>query len=241
MMNSKKSAYLHTSEIIQIADGIVKQYYGKRTPQKVDVDAIAVKVLKQNVIYESIAEANPNQLGFTADGKTPLCVWRDRRVAKVVFQAGTIVLDRYLLRPDMELRRRFVLAHELSHTILARTDPLHHAACFHTEQINVENSPLEQLRPCMAFSELQANTMAGCILLTSDALKQTVKKVFGTEKINSYGKRLFLPQDVEKLYRIAEAKGVSYTTLCIQLEACDLLNVGSVEEYLRKTGVTIGN
>lgn len=240
-MNSQKSTYLHTSEIIQIADGIVKQYYGKRTPHKVDVDAIAVKVLKQNILYESFAEANPDKIAFTADGKTPLCVWKGGKVERTLFPANTIVLDRFLMAPKRETRRRFILAHELSHIILSRTDPQHRAAGFHTEQCSVGDYSLTQLRECLAFSEVQANAMAGSILLTSDALKQVVKKAFGSDRITSYGKRLFLPKDVEKLHKIAAAKGVSYTTLCIQLEACNLLNVGSVEEYLQKTGVTDGS
>ncbi len=240
-MNNKKNTYLHTSEIIQIADGIVKQYYGKRVPQKVDVDAIAVKVLKQNILYESFAEANRDKIAFAADGKTPLCIWRAGKVERTLFPANTIVLDRFLMAPERETHRRFILAHEISHIILSRTDPQHHAARFHTEQNSVGAYSLAQLHECLAFSEVQANAMAGSILLTSDALKQVVKKAFGRDRITSYGKRLFLPKDVEKLHRIADAKGVSYTTLCIQLEACNLLNVRSVEEYLQKTGVTDGS
>ncbi|MBQ6430855.1 MAG: ImmA/IrrE family metallo-endopeptidase [Oscillospiraceae bacterium] len=240
-MKNMKSAYLHTSEIIQIADGIVKRYYGKRVPQKVDVDAIAVNVLKQNILYESFAEANLDKIAFAADGQTPLRVWKGGKVERTLFPANTIVLERFLMAPERETLRRFILAHELSHIILSRTDPQHHVACFHTEQNSVGDYSLAQLHECLAFSEVQANAMAGSILLTSDALKQVVKKAFGSDRITSYGKRLFLPKDVEKLHRIADAKGVSYTTLCIQLEACNLLNVRSVEEYLQKTGVTDGS
>lgn len=240
MINMKKP-YLHTSEIIQIADGIVKQYYGNKIPQKVDVDAIAVKVLKQNILYESFAESNPDKMGFTADGSSPLCIWKGGKVVWVVFPADTIVLDRFLLKPAMEMRRRFTLAHEISHIILSKTDPLHHAACFHTEQSSIGEYSIEELRGCLTYSELQANNMAGSILLMSDSLKLAVKKTFGANKVNSYGKRLFLPRDAEKLRKIAEAKGVSYTTLCIQLEACNLLNIGSIEAYLRLTGVTNGS
>lgn len=239
-MKNLKSAYLHTSEIIQIADGIVKQYYGKRTPQKVDVDAIAVKVLKQNILYESFAEANPDKIAFTSDGKTPLCVWKGGKVERTLFPANTIVLERFLMAPERETRRRFILAHELSHIILSRTDPQHHAACFHTEQRSIGDYSVAQLHECFAFSEVQANMMAGSILLPSDALKQIIKKAFGTDRITSYGKRLFFPKDVEKLHKIAESKGVSFTTLCIQLEVCNLLSAGSVEDYLRLTGVTNG-
>lgn len=240
-MKNEKRTYLHNSEIIQIADGIVKQYYGRKVPQKVDVDAIAVKVLKQNVLYESFAESNPDKMGFTADGSSPLCIWKGGEVVNAVFPAETVVLDRYLLKPEMETRRRFALAHEISHIILSKTDPLHHVARFYSEQSNIEDYSIEELRGCLTYSELQANNMAGSILLMSDSLKLAVKKTFGANKVNSYGKRLFLPRDAEKLRKIAEAKGVSYTTLCIQLEACNLLNIGSIEAYLRLTGVTNGS
>lgn len=235
------NVYLHASEIIQIADGIVKQYYGKQVPQKVDVDAIAVTVLKQNVLYESLAEANPDKIAFTADGRTPLCIWKEGKVVRSVFPKNTIILDRFLLAPERETHRRFILAHELSHIILSRTDPLHHAACFHTEQCSIGDYSIEQFRECLTFNELQANAMAGSLLLPSASLKQIVKRVFGAERVTSYGKRLFLPMDAEKLHRIADIKCVSYTTLCIQLEACNLLKVESVEDYLKMTGVTNGS
>ena len=226
--------YISNKEIEQLAEGLVHVTYGKPPPQYIDVDAIAA-YLKLTVVYESIAEDDPDKIGFVSDGKTPLTVYRDGKKVKVVYPKNTIVLERFLLAPTEAARRRFVLAHEIAHIILGRADPLHTAACFNRVHDTERQYNLAELRERMTLSECQANNMAACMLMSRPSLADAVRKHFRRKQIPVYGENVFLPKMKPVIQKMTEEFGVSYTALIIQLRKYGLLEQRDMTEYFEKT------
>ena len=121
--------FISNKEIFEIAEGLVRTFSNGSPPKMVDIDEISARLCVP-VMYESFAESEQDKVGYLSDGKKPLTVWRNNRRIAVVFPMDTIVLDSFLLRPEENTRRRFVLAHELSHKIINSADPTRSAACF---------------------------------------------------------------------------------------------------------------
>ena len=137
--------FISNKEIEQLAEGLVSVTCGKSPPKTVDIEAIAA-YLGLPVIYERIKEEDMDKIGFVSDGVTPLAVLRDGKKIGVIFPKDTIVLERFLLEPQENARRRFVLAHEISHVVLNRADPLHTAACFNRVYDTERSYSLDELR-----------------------------------------------------------------------------------------------
>ena len=55
------------------------------------------------MVYEQIAENDPDKIGFASDGVRPLVV-----KSSVIFPKDTVVLETLLLNPSKKTRRRFV-------------------------------------------------------------------------------------------------------------------------------------
>ena len=121
--------YVSNREIEQIAEGLVHVACGKSPPKRIDIDAVAA-YLELTVRYEKFAESDPDKIGFTSDGTSALTVFRNGKKQRIVFPKETIVLDSFLQYPCESSRRRFTLAHEISHILLNRADPTHAAPCF---------------------------------------------------------------------------------------------------------------
>ena len=99
--------YISNKEIEQIAEGLVQVSCGEPPPKYIDIDGIAA-YLGITVVYEQIAENDPDKIGFASDGVRPLVVWRNGRKSSVIFPKDTVVLETLLLNPSKKTRRRFV-------------------------------------------------------------------------------------------------------------------------------------
>lgn len=117
--------YLSYAEADELCDGMIRQYIGKDAPIPafIDIDGFVMDFLHCRIIYETFAEDDRDKVGFTGDGKTPLRVRRNSMVGTIVLPPNTVVLERFLLRPEEEKRRRFVLGHEAGHIIANRINP----------------------------------------------------------------------------------------------------------------------
>lgn len=233
--------YMSNQDIIQIAEGVVDGYYSGSPPPCIDVDKIATNYLGLNVLYEKFAENDLDKLGFTADGESPLRVRREGRTVPCIYPKDTIILDCCLLLPEMETKRRFTLAHEIAHVLLSRTDPAHHAACFHCEFDSERSYSVEDLKLRFGLGESQASSMGAFILMPRSSLMKNIQHWFHANKIPVYGNRLFLPETKLILQKLASQMVVSNTALVIQLDKCNYLEQRKMEEYFRLAGIIRGN
>lgn len=88
-------------------------------------------------------------------------------IGSVVFPPNTVVLERSLLRPEEEKRRRFILGHEAGHIISNRINPdtPKNHACFHRVFDSEREYDAAELTERYHVSEWQANTFsAGQVL-----------------------------------------------------------------------------
>ena len=116
--------FISNKEIEEIASGLIQAACGSLASGPIDIDGIA-RFLNLQVQYEQIAEDDQDKIGFVSNGTYPLCVRRQNQKVGIVFPKDTIILDTFLRRPSENCRRRFVLAHEISHILINRADPLH--------------------------------------------------------------------------------------------------------------------
>jgi hypothetical protein len=226
--------YISNKEIEQIAEGLVQVSCGEPPPKYIDIDGIAA-YLGITVVYEQIAENDPDRIGFASDGVRPLAVWRDGKKVNVLFPRNTVVLETLLLNPSENNRRRFVLAHEISHILIWRADPLRTAACFNSIYDTERTYSLDELHERMSLEECQANAMAAMILMPRVVLTDSVRRHLRRKTIPVYGDCIFLPKMKPALQKMSVELGVSYSSMLIQLRKYNLLEKRSMEEYFKKT------
>ena len=145
----------------------------ERSRPYVDILALA-KSFGLTVRYDSFAEADATKDGFLSNGIDPLKVWRNGKRTDKVFPDGTIVIDRYLKEPGRENRLRYTIAHELAHHI----NSVHQTSgCFHSEFDSERTYSNIEFRKMFNISEMQANNLAGILLLPASKLQIVFREV----------------------------------------------------------------
>lgn len=224
--------YISNKEIAQLAKSLVHISCGQPPPKFIDIDAIA-EYLGLTVLYEKFAEDDQDKIGFASDGKNALTVIRDGRKQRMVFPKNTIVLERFLLYPIENNRRRFTLAHEIGHLLINHADPMHTAPCFNRVYDTERTYSMDELHERMNLGECQANAMAAMILMPEEVLAASVYRYFRRKKIPVYGDCVFLPKMKPILQKMSEELGVSYTAMLIQLRKYDFLEDRDMSEYFK--------
>lgn len=166
----------------------------------------------------------------------PLRVSDGGVVEQRVYPKYTVVLEKYLLRPGEEARRRFTLAHEAGHIIASQLDP-HANACFHRDIDTERLYTAEELRQRMSLSEWQANMLAGCLLMPRFIVKNALIQYNNGRKLPVYGTSVFRPREKEILGQMTRRLGVSRTALTIRLR--DLGAFQYLNEYAKESALMI--
>lgn len=227
--------FISQAEIEELCEAMLRQHLGQEEPipQSVDIDGFVQNYLKCRILYETFAEADPNKIGFTGDGRAPLKIKRDGQALSVVFPFKTIVLDRYLLRPEEHTHRRFTLGHEAGHLISMRINP-ESAACFHRTHDRERTYSLQEMQEIYSISEWQANTFSASLLMPRSVMYETLKRFNGGKRLPVYGETVFHPREKVILQKMADALEVSYTALVIRLRGLGMLNHHDISEYIEK-------
>lgn len=148
--------YISRAEADELCDELIRQFMGDTDHELcVDIDCFVTHYLRCPVVYENFAEDDPDKIGFASDGVQPLRVRTNGRTLEQVYPQRTIVLDRVLLNPGEEYRRRFTIAHEAGHIIASRMDPNVHAG-FHRVHDECRLYTAEELRQRLNIAEWQA-------------------------------------------------------------------------------------
>ena len=227
--------YISRAEAEELCDGLIQQYVGDATavPSWVDIDAFARDFLKCTILYESIAEEDKDIIGFTGDGKRSIIVIKNGNPKAVIYPRNTIVLDKYLLNPNEQCHRRFVLGHEVGHIIANRIDP-ESPACFHhcMDRERTEYT-IQDLKERYSIVEWQANMIAASLLMPRYIMKNALNRFNGGRRLPIYGEHIFHPREKTILEKMAKSLQVSYTALIIRLKELDMLNKHDVSEYIQ--------
>lgn len=224
------TTFLTVNEIEELAESLIRRFYARRRelPDAVDIDAFVTRFLKLCVEYHAFAEGDSDKIGFISDGVSPLWIYRGGAAPKV-FPKGTIVLEKELLTPREEKRRRFTLAHEASHYLMDRTVA---TASFHREYDSDRAYSPQELRELLSFRESQMDRMGSALLMPRFLMKHTVDKFTAGNPVSIYGDNLISLEDKLLVQRMADTMGVSYTAFFIRLKQLGLYKRRSAEEFI---------
>ncbi len=227
--------YISQAEAEELCEAMLRQYLGRDAPmsQSVDIDGFVRDYLKCTILYENFAEDDPNKIGFAGNGRTPLKIRRDGQTVSVVFPFKTIVLDRYLLRPEEHTHRRFTLGHEAGHIISMRINP-DSAACFHRTHDREREYTLKEMQEMYNIGEWQANTFSASLLMPRPVMREALQRFNGGKRLPVYGETVFHPREKVILQKMAASLDVSFTALVIRLRGLGMLNYHDISEYIKK-------
>ena len=225
--------FISNKEIEEIAYGLIQVTCGTPASGPIDIDGIA-RFLNLQVQYEQIAEDDQDKSGFVSNGTYPLCVRRQNESVGIVFPKDTIILDAFLRRPSENCRRRFVLAHEISHILINRADPLHNPACFDREYDSERQYSFQELQERLNLGECQANAMAAMLLMPMPLLQNTLRRHLHRSRLPVYGECVLLPSTKPAIHTMADELGVSFSALLIQLKKYNLVDYRNITEYFQK-------
>ncbi|MDY3218520.1 MAG: ImmA/IrrE family metallo-endopeptidase [Candidatus Fimivivens sp.] len=227
--------FLSRKEADELGDALVREYTGNNAESAlfVDVDGLVTEFLRCKVLYEAFAEDDMDKIGFSSDGITPLSVCREGKTVQAVFPRNTIVLEKSLLEPSEQFRRRFTLAHEAGHMIAAKLNPEQEAG-FQRVYDGERLYTAEELRTRFSIGEWQANTIAAALLMPTFLIKSLLQKYNNGQNILVYGNSVFAPREKSILQKMSDTLGVSYTALVIRLRDLSALDFHPIEEYVVK-------
>lgn len=206
-----------------------------------DIDGFA-RSLGLNVIYEDFAEDDQTKNGFCADGISPLRVLRGGKPISIVFPSGTIVLERYLLSPGEEKRRRFALAHEVAHLLLDKMTGMKTVSCFHSEFDIDQTLTPERMDRLFSMNEVCTSRLGAAILMPRSMVMDVLKKYNNGKPLRCYDGNVFACEDRKKALKMADTLSVSFAALVNRLRELNLLDYHPIDEYIAESmrqGVSI--
>lgn len=224
-------------ELDTLGAALVRDYFRKThrwNSMSLDIEGFIKDYLCLDVVYESFAEDDKSKIGFSADGRTPLLVYKDGNPNVVIYPKDTLVIDRFLQRNEESGRKRFTLAHEAAHSILNRHVPMQMAAGFRSDYDSETDYSREDLRRIFSMNEAFANRLGAALLMPLFLVEKAKKKYCGDAKILCYDGGVFAQKEKLSIQRMADALGVNYTALVTRLKELNLLDVHPVDEYLKK-------
>lgn len=227
--------YISRAEADELCDELIRQFLGGNTKNvySVDIDGLVSVVLKCPIVYATYAEEDFDKNGFTSDGVTPLRVLDCGEVTERVYPRFTIVLEKYLLRPGEEARRRFTLAHEAGH-ILASCLDSNVQAWFHRDIDTERFYTAKELHQRMSIAECQANMIAAALLMPRFLLKDALCELNGGRKLAVYGTTVFRSRERGILEKMARRLNVSRTALMIRLRDLGAFQYHDISEFVQE-------
>ncbi len=228
--------YISRAEADELCDGLIQQYVGNgaQVPTSINIDGFIRDFLRCTVVYESFAEEDRDRIGFTSDGKRPLRILKNGKVKEIVYPRNTIVLDKYLLYPNEDNHRRFVLSHEVGHILAGRINPDSPACFHHFNDRERTKYTLDDMKERYSMNEWQANIIGAALLMPRFVMINTLKRFNGGRRLPVYGENIFHPREKVILCKMANALQVSYTALVIRLRDLGMLNRHNLSEYIQK-------
>ena len=223
-------------ELDVLGEGLVKDY-AKKTHRSnamcLDIEGFITDYLGLSIAYEDIAEEDKSKIGFLSDGKSPLLVTRDKEETFVTFPKWTIVIDRFLTRDSESAKKRFTLAHEAAHAILAKHIPLQAGGCFQNEFDKTIPYSKEDIRRMFSLNEACANRLGAAILMPEYRMDRALKKYNDGNRVLCYG-GVFPQKEKLQIRKMANALGVSTSAMSNRLRELKLLDNQPLDQYIRE-------
>ena len=210
--------FTSNDEIENLCEAMIKDFFKSRhytNVMCVDIEAFVKEYLGVPIVYETFAEDDPG---------------------RVVFPARTAVIEKFLLNQKESARKRFSIAHEGAHDILAHHVPIQAspAAAFHSEFDPEMTYSHDMLKEILSINECFSNRAAACLLMPGFLVMRVLKKHNNSKRIILYGDCILSQDQKLLIQKMADTMGVSFTAFYMRLKELDLFDRRLVEEYLRK-------
>ena len=233
--------FISNEEMECLCEAMIKDFFKSKHYTNglcVDIEAFVTEYLKLPIVYDSFAEPDPGRIGYLSDGIRALQVQRNGKTEEIIYPARTVVLERFLLDPSENTKRRFTIAHEGAHEMLNRHVPIQNQpmAAFHSEYDNSfdYSSNLNMLKDMMTLNEYCANRAAACFLMPRFLVYRALKHYKISKPLVLYDGGI-PSQDVKlTIQKMADDMGVSYTACFNRLKELRLFEFRPVEEYIHQ-------
>ncbi|MCD8100407.1 MAG: ImmA/IrrE family metallo-endopeptidase [Oscillospiraceae bacterium] len=224
------------AELEEVGESLIRAYIGSKEPPPncVDIEGFIVDYLHLPIVYANIAEEDRDKIGFVSDGKYPLAVYEQQRKVKHIYPAGTIVIDRYLLRADKSGQRRFTLAHEAAHVIFERMSPTAAGPCFNRFFDKEQEYSIEELREHFNACETRTDRLASVLLMPRFMVEQTLQSFRQGQPIRRYGGTVMSRDDKLSVQKMADSIGASFSAFLIRLKELGFIEYRDISEYIAK-------
>ena len=196
-----------------------------------DIEGFITDYLGLASVYESFAEKDSSKIGFLSNGIDPLLVYRNGTATPIVFPKDTIVVERYLLKPEESSRKRFTLAHEAAHKVMERHVPMQNA-CFHSEYDAEANYSEEDFRRIFSLNENLTNRLGAAIIMPGFLVAKALRYYNNSQKLRCYQGMVLAPDDKVSAQKMADSLGVSYSAFLNRLKELSLLDMRPLSEYI---------
>ncbi len=229
-----KKKEISLCELDEIGEQLERDYIAGREGMNADcfdIEGFTREYLELDIRDEWIAEDDPDVIGFLADGEDHLTVLRNGKPESVVFPKGTVVLDRSLLRRGQSGRRRFTMAHEAAHEVLGRLYQRQGSGrCRRNLSVYEGHDPAER----RDYGEVQADRLGAAYMMSGTRLRMNLAKYHDGKPVICYGSGVIPLHEKRAIQKMANAMGVSYTALLIQLKEQDLIEYRPMDEFSRE-------
>lgn len=146
-------------------------------------------------------------------------------------------MEKALLNPCEETRRRFTLAHETGHYLVDRAIT---TASFRREYDREYPYSTQDLREIFSFRENPMDRMAAAVLMPEFMMRNILDKYTSGNPISVYANNLVSLEDKLLVHRMSEAMRVSYTAFFIRLQQLGQYNSRSVDDFITQE-IHLGN
>ena len=208
-------------EIENLCEALIKDFMKRKhytNAHCVDIEAFVTEYLGIPIVYETFAEPDPGRIGFLSDGFRPIWVMRGNQKVQVLYPAGTAVIENYLQRPSEIGKKRFTIAHEGAHFVIAKHIPAQTNAAFHSEFDGEMTYTQDMLHEMMSINEAFTNRAAACFLMPLFLVAYDGYVMAQDQKII--------------VQKMADAMGVNYSPLFTRLKELNLIDLHHIDEYL---------
>ena len=227
---------ISNQEADEIGEEYARMIYSKSPNDSlcVDIDGLATEVLGLKVIYETFYGKDMDKEGFLADGSTAISITRNGQVSTVVFPWKTVVLDTELLKPEKSSRRRFTLAHEVAHYLIAVLFLQPFKACAHREFDSERDYSNRDLHELFCSKEYDADRLAAAILMPGFNVAKAMGRFSDNGKVYYYGSNILSTADKMRIQLMADCSGVSYQSMAIRLKELGYTETRPFREFVEQ-------
>ena len=199
-----------------------------------DIEGFITDYLKVEIEYETFAGKDAGKTGFTASVSAPLTVIRGGKQEEIEVPKDTIVVEKLYLRDDMSAKKRFTLAHEAAHVILARHIPGQTAAAFRSEFDSGQEYGPEELKRIFSLEESQADRLGAALLMPQFHVEKALKRYNGGKKFIRYEGGILDQESKFGVQNMADCLGASYSAVITRLNDLGLFEERPACEYFEK-------